>query len=140
MFRFLEADMVNVFYSFRGEHSEMQHVEVQTSHYHDAIDLIDKYPWREEVALFEEHGEGGGLFFTVGDEDDKYACFQLVPTEPDKGLLCFWLVLDKGFLGIFGKKTINTPFEEVSISEAKSKIKPLFNYSIEQLYECHKKS
>lgn len=96
--------MVNVFYFVRGEHPEMQHVEVQTTSYRDAAALIDRYPWRKEVMLFEENGEGGGLFFIAGDEGGKHAYFQLIPIEPDKGLLCFWLVLEKGFLGIFGKK------------------------------------
>jgi len=89
--------------------------------------------------LLEELGEGGGFFFTSGDMDGKFASYQFTPVEIDRGLLELQVVSKSGFIGIFGRKSVTMDFELVSISEAKQKIKELFENTIDSLYQKYRR-
>ncbi|EAQ67737.1 hypothetical protein MED121_17459 [Marinomonas sp. MED121] len=104
----------------------------------DLCDLIDNYPWQSEMELFEEHGVGGGFQFTLGDED-VYARYDFTPIDMDSVELDFYLVLKSGFLGFIGRKSLIKQYGIISVSEAKEKMKDLFDRPIESLYEKHKK-
>ncbi|GAL03476.1 hypothetical protein ACFFLZ_14055 [Photobacterium aphoticum] len=128
-------NVVTVYYQHRTDGTELvDHEKVVTSH--EALcDIIDRYPWAEEVVLTEKWGEGGGLFFLLGDIKRRYASFQLVPTDIDSGLLSVDIVQKPGFLGTFGRKSVTAQFDVVSITDAKVTLQQLFDFSIEGLYE-----
>lgn len=96
-------------------------------------------PWASEIALTEELGEGGGLFFSRSGENGAQVSLQLVPIEVDKGFLELNIIAKKGFLGIVGRKSVSKTVDEVSLAEAKTYVKQLFDYSIDDLYHTHKK-
>ena len=89
------------------------------------------------MEAFDKYGVGGGLYFSLGD-DNVYACYQFVPVDINSGILSLDVVLKPGFLNIFGRKSASKYFNIVSIPEAKSKLKDLFDHTVESLYEKHK--
>ncbi len=131
--------MIEAFYSHRGDSPELVEHRQVLKGISEARELIDRYPWASEVALTEELGEGGGLYFLRTGEDGTQASVQLVPIEPDKGFLDLSIVARKGFLGMVGRKSVSVTVDEVSISDAKTYIKQLFDYSIDDLYRKYKK-
>lgn len=131
--------MVKVYYQCREKGTELVNHERELAFYREAYEVIDNYPWAEELAFFEELGEGGGFLFVLGDLDDKYASYQLIPSDVDRGVLLLDVVCEKGVMSFLGRKSISVDFDLVSISEAKRYIKELFEGSIESLYEKHKK-
>ncbi|GGE56672.1 hypothetical protein GCM10007421_34070 [Halopseudomonas oceani] len=131
--------MVKVYYQCREKGTELVNHERELAFYREAYEVIDNYLWAEELAFFEELGEGGGFLFVLGDLDDKYASYQLIPSDVDRGVLLLDVVCKKGVMSFLGRKSISVDFDLVSISEAKRYIKELFEGSIESLYEKHKK-
>lgn len=131
--------MIEAFYSHRGDGPELVEHRQVLKGISEARELIDRYPWSSEVALTEELGEGGGLYFLRTGEDGTQASLQLVPIESDKGFLDLSIVAKKGFLGMVGRKSVSITLDEVSISEAKTYIKQLFDFSIDDLYRKYKK-
>ena len=130
--------LVKVFYQHReGGHELVDHEKALKSH-REACNIIDNYPWAEELKLFEALEEGGGFFFLLGDLDSQYASFQLTPIEEGVGMLNLEVVYKPGFLGFFGGKSASADFKSVSIPEAKHRIKELFEHSIESLYKKYK--
>ncbi|EGU0168809.1 hypothetical protein JFQ74_004740 [Vibrio parahaemolyticus] len=130
--------IVKVFYDHRVDGEELVVYEKSIRLYREACEVIDQYPWKAEIELTEKLGVGGGFQFILGDER-VYACYQFTPIDYDKGFLFFDLVMAPGFLNIFGRKSISKDFDVVSISEAKVKIKELFDYSVASLYEKYKR-
>jgi len=134
----LVVSLVKVTYDHRVDGEELiAHEKVVQSH-KELCAIIDAYPWASEMELFEKYGVGGGFHFLLGD-DKIYACYQFVPVNIDAGVLDFDLVLEPGFLKLFGRKAVSKHFDIVSIAEAKAKIKELFDYSIASLYQKHKR-
>lgn len=131
--------MVKASYSHRTDGAELVHHNKEVRRHREACDIIDNYPWEAEFKLSEETGEGGGFHFVLGDLNDKHASYQFVPVDLNKGFLMLEVVLKKGTLGIFGKKTVSVDFDAVSASEAKDKLKDLFSHTVESLYEKYKK-
>ncbi|WP_051207419.1 hypothetical protein [Saccharospirillum impatiens] len=129
--------MIEVFYTHRIEGPELVEHRQVVRGYSEAREIIEQYPWSSEVALTEELGEGGGLFFLRTGDNDARASLQLVPTEPGKGFLDLSIMANKGFLGIFGRRSASVTVDEVSIAEAKTYVKQLFDYSIDDLYQKH---
>ncbi|NAX21815.1 hypothetical protein [Vibrio sp. V39_P1S14PM300] len=130
---------VKVFYQHRVEGPELVNHDKVVSTYHEACDIIDNYPWAEEMEWCEKLGEGGGFFFIFGDEEDKYATFQFTPIDVDKGLLYLDVVIKSSFWNLFGRNAVSKNFDVMSIPEAKQQLKELFDYSIESLYRKYKK-
>ena len=131
--------MVKVYYQCREKGTELVNHERELASYREAYEVIDNYPWAEELAFFEKLGEGGGFLFVLGDLDDKYASYQLIPSDVDKGVLLLDVVLKKGVVNFLGRKSLSVDFDVVSISEAKRYIKELFAGSIDSLYEKYRK-
>ena len=131
--------MIHVSYSHHALGTELVHYEKSAKSHSDACRLIDSYPWLPELELTEKLGEGGGLYFLLGSEKEKYASYQLVPMGPDEGFLLLDIVANRGFLGVFGRKSVSENFDLVTISEAKLKLKELFDYSVDKLYEKYAK-
>lgn len=130
--------LVKVYFQHREGGVELVEHERDLKSHRQACEIIDKYPWAEELKLFEELGEGGGFFFVAGDLNGQYASFQFAPMEKDDGLLDLKVVYKKGFLGIFGRKSVSVDFKLVSIAKAKQHLKELFDYPIESLYRKYK--
>lgn len=128
-------DLVKVAYQHREDGTELVNYEKTLKSHDEACEVIDNYPWAKELALFEELGEGGGFFFSLGQLDDRYASFQFTPVEQDQGLLDLEVVSKPGFLNLFGRQSVSKSFDLVSITEAKQHLKALFEYSVESLYE-----
>ncbi|QPI62600.1 hypothetical protein [Vreelandella venusta] len=131
--------LVKVFYQHREGGTELVDHEKELKFHREACETIDNYPWRKELELFEELGEGGGFFFLLGDMDGKFASYQFIPVESDRGLLDLEVVSKLGFIGIFGRKSVSVDFKLVSIPEAKHQIKELFEYPIDSLYQKYRK-
>ncbi|WP_394169758.1 hypothetical protein [Saccharospirillum alexandrii] len=131
--------MVEAFYSHRIEGPELVEHHRLLKGAGDARELIDQYPWASEIALTEELGEGGGLFFSRKGENDAQVSLQLVPIEVDNGFLELSIIAKKGFLGIIGRKSVTKTVDEVTLAEAKTYVKQLFDYSIDDLYLKYKK-
>lgn len=130
---------VKVFYQHRVDGPELVNHEKVVSTYHEACDIIDNYPWAEEMEWCEKLGEGGGFFFVSGDEEAKHATFQYTPMGYDEGLLYLNIILKPSFWNLFGRNTVSKNFDVMSIPEAKQQLKELFDYSIESLYRKYKK-
>lgn len=130
---------VKVYYQHRDGGTELINYEKELQSYREAWDVIDHYPWDKELELFEEFGEGGGFFFILGDEGGKSASYQLTPIENNRGSLTLDIVSKPATFGIFGSKSVSVDFELVSIPEAKSHIKALFEYSIDSFYEKYRR-
>lgn len=130
---------VKVHYQHRDGGTALVNYEKDIKRYREACEIIEQYPWAKEVQLSAELEEGGGLQFILGDSDAKYACYQLIPAEENKGLLSLDIICKRGFLGIFGRQARFVDFDVVSISEAKQRIQDLFNHSVDTLYEKYKK-
>lgn len=130
---------VIVNYQHREGGAELVNHEKSLTSHRDACEVIDSYPWAEEVDRFEELQEGGGLFFMLRGNDGQQASYQVVPAEKDRGFLFLEVVYKSGFMGIFGRKAVDIDFDLVSISQVKHQIKELFDYSVEGLYNKHKK-
>ena len=130
--------MVEVSYTHRTTGTELVEQRKTVRLHREACEIIDSYPWEAEQKISEETGEGGGLFFWIGDTKDKHASFQFTPIDKDKGWLMLEVVVKKGALGIFGKKAVTVDFDEATISEAKAKIKALFSQTVESLYDQYK--
>lgn len=132
--------MINVFYALRENSSpEMVGHEKTIQSPRELNQLLDNYPWEAEIEYTRALGEGGGFYFLLGDEKEAFASFQLIPVEIKRGLLDLNVVAKKGFLGIFGRQSVNVSFDEVSLPEAKEKIRELFDYSVDALYRRYKK-
>ncbi|MEF1210572.1 hypothetical protein REH77_00180 [Vibrio alginolyticus] len=132
-------NMVKVYFQYREGGTELVDHERDLKSHREACEIIDDYPWVEELELFEQLGEGGGFFFILGDLDAEYASYQFTPVEADRGLLDLDVVSRPGFLNIFGRKSASVDFKLVSIPEAKHHIKELFEYAVDSLYKRHKK-
>lgn len=131
--------MIEVFYTHRAGGQELVEHRRVLKGMSDARELIDQYPWASEIALTEELGEGGGLYFSRRGENGAQVSLQLVPIEVDKGFLELSIVTKKGFLGVFGRKSVTKAFDELTLAEAKTYVKQLFDYSIDDLYHKYKK-
>ncbi|MDN3611388.1 hypothetical protein ACFFUP_17880 [Vibrio ostreicida] len=107
--------------------------------YSDACDIIDQYPWTQEVDRFGESGESGGLYFILGDEKTKFASFLISPTEYKAGYLDIEIVAKRHFLNIFGFHSAQASLDSVKIPEIKRRLKDLFDCSIEELYKKYRK-
>lgn len=130
--------MVEASYSHRVDGAELVDHRRTIQLHREACEIFDNYPWESELKMTEETGEGGGLCFWIGDLKDKHASFQFVPVDTDKGFLMLSIVAKKGTLGVFGKKAVDVDFDEITILDAKDKIKDLFSHSIESLYDKYK--
>ena len=130
--------LVKVYYEHREGGHELVNYERDLRTHQEACEVIDNYPWEEELKLFEEYGVGGGFYFVSGALDSHYASLQFTPV--DRGLGHLWLdvVYKPGVLKLFGRKSASVDFDIVSISEAKSHLEDLFKYTIEKLYKKHK--
>lgn len=62
-----------------------------------------------------------------------------MPIEVDNGFLELSIIAKKGFLGIIGRKSVTKTVDEVTLAEAKTYVKQLFDYSIDDLYLKYKK-
>lgn len=129
--------LVKVMYDHRVGGEELVTREREVRLHRELCEIIDSYPWKTEMELFEKYGVGGGFHFFLGDEE-VYACYQFVPVDINSGILDFDLVLKPGLFNLFGRKSVSKSFDVVSISEAKEKTKELFDYSLESLYEKHR--
>ena len=126
--------MIRVSYQCREEGSELiNHEQVATS-YQDVCEVVDNFPWVKEAELSEKYGEGGALFFTLGEPGGKHACFQLTPTGIAEALLDLDIVLKTGVLGLFGRRAVNKHFDVLSVEQAKIQLKELFEHSVDSLY------
>lgn len=56
-------NIVKVFYQHREGGTELIDHERTLKSHCEACEIIDNYPWAQELALFETLGEGGGFFF-----------------------------------------------------------------------------
>lgn len=129
--------LVKVVYDHREGGEEFITHEKEVRLHRELCEIIDAYPWVAEMEAFDKYGVGGGLYFSLGD-DNVYACYQFVPVDINSGILSLDVVLKPGFLNMFGRKSASKYFNIVSIPEAKSKLKDLFDHTIESLYEKHK--
>lgn len=129
--------MVEASYSHRTDGTELVEHKKTLRLHREACEIIDNYPYETEEKLTDELGEGGGLYFWIGDIKEKYACFQFVPMDVNKGWLTLEVVVKKGTLGLFGKKAVDVDFDETTIFEFKDKVKDLFSHSVESLYDKH---
>ncbi len=132
-------NLIKAHYQHREGGTELVDHQRDINLHREACEIIDNYPWVKELELFEELDEGGGLLFVLGDYNSKFASYQFIPVEKDAGLLDLEIVIKPGFLNIFGRNSVSVSFDLVSIPEAKQHIKELFNYSIDSLYNKHKK-
>ncbi len=126
---------IKTFSQYREGGSDLiDHEKVITTH-KEAIEIIDSYPWLEELELFEKYGEGGAIFFMFENDKGQSAEYQFTPTEKNAGELDIIITLKSGWLGLFGRKVIRVDLGLVSIAQAKLHIKDLFEHSIESLYQ-----
>ena len=132
-------NIVKVYYQHREGGTELVDHERDLKLHREACEIIDNYPWAKELELFEELGVGGGFFFALGDMDVKFASYQFVPAEMDEGFLLLQVLSKPGIIWFFGRKSVTVNFGLVSIAEAKRKIKELFDYSVDSLYEKYRK-
>lgn len=131
--------MIEVSYSHNKDGTgELVEKTTQVTTYQELCDLIDAYPWDTEIALFEKSGVGGGITVVSGDVKQQCASYLLIPVETGKALLNLDILLKPGFLAIFGRKATSTDFGEVTVEEAKIKLKELFDHSIASLYQKYK--
>ncbi|MFC0336878.1 hypothetical protein SAMN05421848_3018 [Kushneria avicenniae] len=130
--------MVLIRYSHHTEDREFVNYTADTDHFDEACKILDRYPWRQEIAIFEELGEGGGLDFVMGNEQGKHAYYQLIPIEEGKGFLFLTVVVKTGLFNLLGRQSLNRDFHLVTIETARFYIKELFEHSVESLYEMHR--
>lgn len=130
--------IVQIIYEHRVDGEDLIPHEKEVKLHRELCEVIDAYPWAAEMEAFEKYGGGGGFHFVLGD-DDVYACYQYVPIDLNSGILSLHIVLKAGFLNIFGRKSVSKDFDVVSIPEAKTKIKELFEHTVESLFEKHKR-
>lgn len=130
--------LVKIIYDHRVGGEELIAHEKEVYLHKDLCEIIDSYPWKSEIELCDKYGVGGGFHFLLGD-NKVYACYQFVPIDISSGILDFDLVLSPGVLSLFGRKSVSKSFDIVSISELKEKTKELFEYSLESLYEKHRR-
>ncbi len=131
--------MVEVTYSCReNDNPELVHFVEANITAERAKEIIINYPWKSELEWFEKLGEGGGFHFLLGDASNVHAYYQFTPVELHTGFLSLDIVLEKGFLGVLGRKSKVIDFDAVSIKEAIPKIQELFSYSISELYDKYK--
>ncbi|MCE0495457.1 hypothetical protein [Vibrio salinus] len=131
--------MVDVYYQHRvGNNPELVNFSRKEITYRDACKVIDDYPWESELALFEQHGEGGGFNFVLSAPDGGYADYQFTPVGLNEGFLDLTIVLRKGVLGMFGRKSVSVNCDVISARDAKIKMKELFDSSLLSLYEQYR--
>ena len=130
--------MIKVMYQCRDAGSELINHDRDIDGYSALCELIDNYPWVREAELTEKYGEGGGLFFTLGDMKGKHALFQLTPVGADEAMLDLSIVLEKGVLGLFGKKIVDKHFDGLTVAQSKVLLKALFEHSVGSLYTKYK--
>ncbi|WP_447529413.1 hypothetical protein [Vreelandella sp. TE19] len=130
--------MVHIRYSHHSEDRDFAQHKADTDHLEQAFEIIDRYPWKQEIAIFEELGEGGGIDFVIGDEQGKHAYYQFIPIEEDKGLLSLTVVVKTGLFNLLGRQALSRDFHLVTIDTAKTHIQELFEHSVEFLYEKHR--
>ncbi len=130
--------MVHIRYSHHTEGRDFVHHKADTDHLSEACDIIDRYPWKQEIAIFEELGEGGGLDFVKGDEKGKHAYYQFIPIEEGKGFLYLTVVVKAGLFNLLGRQALSRDFHLVTLDTAKTQIQELFEHSVEFLYEKHR--
>lgn len=130
--------LVKVFYQHREGGQELVNYERDLRTHQEACEVIDNYPWEEELKLFEEYEVGGGFYFVSGDPDSQYASLQFTPVDQGLGHLCLDVVYKPGVLKLFGRKSASVDFDIVSISEAKNHLEDLFEYTVEALYQEYK--
>ncbi|WP_447553581.1 hypothetical protein [Vreelandella sp. EE22] len=130
--------MVHIHSSHHTEDREFVHHKVETDYVDEAFEIIDRYPWTQEIAIFEELGEGGGIDFVMGDVKGKHAYYQFIPIEEDKGLLSLTVVVKTGLFNLLGRQALSRDFHLVTIDTAKTHIQELFEHSVEFLYEKHR--
>ncbi|WP_299496255.1 hypothetical protein [uncultured Shewanella sp.] len=127
--------MVSVYYTHRvGDNPELVEFKCENISCQRAYEIIDDYPWAAEIKFFEQYGEGGSFYFVLGDMTGLHAAFQFIPVDEGNGLLDVDILLKKGFLGIFGRKSKSIHFDLLAIDEAKLKIRDMFQYSLSALY------
>lgn len=131
--------MVDVNFQHRvGNAPELVEFSHNDISYADACKVIDNYPWESELKLFERYGEGGGFNFLLSGLEGGYADFQFTPVDHNEGFLGLNIVLKEGLWGILGRKSKSIDFDVVSTSEAKTKIRELFDYPLSSLYDKYK--
>ncbi|OAN17988.1 hypothetical protein A3K86_03455 [Photobacterium jeanii] len=130
---------VKVYYQHRDGGDELVNFEREVKSHRELCEIFDNYPWESELILSEQHGEGGGFFIVLGDEDDVYASYQFVPMELHNGLLDIDIVAKPGFMRLLGRKSFSTGLETVTLKDAKYKLKELFEHSVESLYRKYTK-
>lgn len=130
--------MVQILYSHHTDMREFVHRRINTESFDKACEVVDKYPWAREIALFEELGEGGGFEFLLGDRRGPHAHYQFTPVEEGKGFLDVTVVAKSGLLSVLGRRALSRHFDLVTIEAAKTHIQELFEHSVEFLYRKHK--
>lgn len=130
--------LVKVFYQHRVDGTELINHEKEVKSPKELYEIIDNYPWKNELALSEQQGEGGGFYVLLGNNNNKYARYQFVPVALNQGFLDLDIVSEPGFLNLLGRKSLSKHLDIVSIAEAKHKMKELFDYPIDLLYKKYK--
>lgn len=129
------ANIAEVSYSYHVnlESEELVSESLTMSNYEDACKLIDDYPWQLEVEYLEIHGEGQGIYFAFqGAEKIEIV---ISPDDEKHGFVMIDIVLDSGFLGLFGRKAVSKSFNMMSYADIKLLLRDFFTLNKDQLYQ-----
>ncbi|RJS94833.1 hypothetical protein [Salinisphaera sp. Q1T1-3] len=129
--------MVTAVYSCRDAQGGLVEHREELASPRDLQALFARYPWQNEYLPLERDEAGGGLFFQAGNSKRR-ASYQFVPFERGLGWLHFEAVLKPGLFGWLGRRAVFVDFDRVSTSEAKHRIRELFDCDIETLFERHR--
>ncbi|MFG6666998.1 hypothetical protein ACGK9R_07800 [Halomonas sp. HNIBRBA4712] len=130
--------MVQILYSHHTDTREFVHRRLSTDRYDKACEIIDQYPWAQEMALFDEQGEDGGFEFLLGERNGRHAHYQFIPIEERKGLLQLSVLARTGLFKVLGRRALTRDFHLVCADTAKGHLQDLFEHSIDFLYEKHR--
>lgn len=131
--------MIEAYYTFNDpEKPGMIEGENNAASYRDIVEIINDYPWEQEMRLSEERGGGGGFYFGRKGENGEAVNVQFVPFGVREGLLLVDVTLKPGFLGFFGRKATSVDFDVVKTDKALHVLKQLCEYPIAKFYDTYK--
>lgn len=136
--RMMDRGVIRASYSYRDGQGDVTGDTEQLGSYRELEALFARYPWEVEAEPLGDDEAGGGLFFRTGDTA-RFASYQFVPLERDRGWLDFEVVARPGWIKLFGRRAAHVDFGIVSIAEAQHRIRELFDYGIDALYDKHRR-
>jgi len=114
---------------------DLTHTPLQVVSDKEALVAYDAYDWARDLASLNTFGMSGGFYIRKGELSAKYAESNIMSEEENKVSLSLDVLIDKGFLGLFGGKKLSRSFDDISHAEAKNIIRDIYELSEDQLVD-----